>query len=146
MGKPRKKPDAAPAEPVSFTEFATLLQPWFATDAWDRNSATYSSPRDAAAAAHAATCAYEGKRGTILIAATDSTDARKCFDYIKSFFSDVPALAQTVRKVGNDGLEVRSGIKIQVTSDDTKRPHALLAAIHLIPAARDPNKYTNREM
>ena len=116
----------------SFEDFsATVLEQW--TSAADRGALVVTSARVAASrAAYEATVAHTGKKGVVLVAAHDASSARSCFDYLRAYFVDQQQLAGLVKAISSDTITLRSGPKIFVTADATRRPKGVLASIALV--------------
>jgi predicted phage terminase large subunit-like protein len=117
---------------ITFETFAgALLGPWLSDDADQAAGPSLSSPRAAAArAAYEAAIVHSGKRGTILVTASDGSLVRACLDFLKAYFEDQPQLAPLVKRVSSDEIALRRGTRILVTTSP-RRPRDLLAAITL---------------
>jgi hypothetical protein len=72
-----------------------------------------------------------GEKASVLCLATDKEQARIVLGYIKSFFSDVPFLAEMVKRERVDGLELSNNVEIVVSQSDYRavRGRAVALAI-----------------
>jgi hypothetical protein len=91
--------------------------------------ATCTSPRDAAVRAVLA-AVNAAKPGTVRVAAADATLARQCREFVLAFF-DTPKLKPLFLRSSGDGIELRSGVSIQVDSNVAKLSHGAIATIEL---------------
>jgi hypothetical protein len=123
-----KKPPPA----VTLEEFAaTIIGPM----AEPIDGAVVSAPAAAATrAAYEASVVHAKRRGTIMVACSDSGGARECLDHLRCYFTDQPQLSLLFRRSGADVIELQHGQRILVTTAP-RRPRDLLATIVLTPSA-----------
>jgi hypothetical protein len=133
-------PDTSPATDfrnasISFEDFAgVLLSPWL-EDTRQLAGPAVSSPRVAAArAAYEASVVHAGKRGVVLVAASEAAGARQCLDFLRSFFEDEPRLRALLKCMRGDEIVLHGDLQILCTSAP-RRPRGLLSTIRLKPNA-----------
>jgi hypothetical protein len=131
-------PDAAPITFADYCADLALLGPWHG-EAWKRDDATaFSSPREAAArATYAATVEHKGKRGLVLVLATEQGLARECRGFLEAFFEQ-KLLAPLVKRIAPDGIELRGGMVIEVSTNDKRLVRDALCVVELKPASDQP--------
>lgn len=61
-----------------------------------------------------------GERGVVQALAVDRDQAKVVLGYIKAFFEQ-PILRKTVKKETNDGIELKNGLSIEITTNDRRR-------------------------
>ena len=71
-----------------------------------------------------------GERGVVQLLAVDRDQARVALDYVKAFFTQ-PILAQLVRKVTTDSIELTNNLAIEITTNDRRpvRGRTVIAAV-----------------
>jgi hypothetical protein len=72
-----------------------------------------------------------GERGVVMCLACDKDQARIVLNYIRSFFTDIPALKAMVQRETASGFELRNGIDITVATSSFRsvRGRPILCAI-----------------
>ena len=73
----------------------------------------------------------KGERATILCVANDRDQARIVLNYVRDYFTDIPALKRMVTRETRDGFELANGVDIVVATNDFRsvRGRAVLLAI-----------------
>jgi hypothetical protein len=61
-----------------------------------------------------------GERGVVQLLAVDRDQSKVCLGYVKAFFR-VPALKELVANVTAEGVELRNGFAIEITTNDQRR-------------------------
>lgn len=61
-----------------------------------------------------------GERGVVQVLAVDRDQARVCLGYVRAFFEQ-PIFARMVVKDTSDGLELKNGLSIEITTNDRRR-------------------------
>jgi len=61
-----------------------------------------------------------GERGVVQVLAVDRDQARVCLGYLRAYFEQ-PIFAQMVLKTAADGLELKNGLAIEITTNDQRR-------------------------
>lgn len=122
------------AASISYDDFVDhVLAPWRVESAADTTTQTPFAA--AAKAAFSAIVDFESQPGTILVTSLYSDDVRATQHLLKAFFEDQPKLAPLLDRVTPDGVELRGGTRIVVTSSTARRPLNLLR--HFKLARRD---------
>jgi hypothetical protein len=72
-----------------------------------------------------------GERALCMCLACDRDQARIILNYVRSYFTDVPALASMVQRETRDGFELRNGVDIVVATNSFRavRGRAILCAV-----------------
>ncbi|WP_298373812.1 hypothetical protein [uncultured Bradyrhizobium sp.] len=72
-----------------------------------------------------------GERPVVLLLGADRSQARGLLNYVKGYFTEVPALAALVQRETQDGLELTTGVDIIVATSDFRlvRGRTVLLAI-----------------
>jgi hypothetical protein len=72
-----------------------------------------------------------GEKAVVMLLAVDRPQAGVAFNYIKGYFEEVPALARLVRHVGDDSIELRNRVVIEVHTNSYRsvRGRSLLCVI-----------------
>jgi hypothetical protein len=72
-----------------------------------------------------------GERGTVLIIATNSRQARVIFRYVKALLTHIPMLAQMIERETADAFDLNNGttIEVHVASFKTTRGYTIVAAL-----------------
>jgi len=72
-----------------------------------------------------------GEVGTIILVAVDRSQAKVIFDYVMSFFREIPMLKDLVKREMADSLELQNGITIQVSTANFRsiRGRTVVAAL-----------------
>ena len=76
-------------------------------------------------------CLAPGERGTVLIIATNSKQARVIFRYVRALLTHVPMLAQMIERETADSFDLSNGttIEVHVASFKTTRGYTIVAAL-----------------
>ncbi|MER9449333.1 hypothetical protein [Mesorhizobium sp. M0254] len=61
-----------------------------------------------------------GERGVVQVLAVDRDQAKVCLSYLKAFFEQ-PILRKTVKKETADGIDLKNGLGIEITTNDRRR-------------------------
>jgi hypothetical protein len=72
-----------------------------------------------------------GEKAVVMLLAVDRPQAGVAFNYIKGYFEEVPALARLVRHIGDDSIELRNRVVIEVHTNSYRsvRGRSLLCVI-----------------
>jgi phage terminase large subunit-like protein len=72
-----------------------------------------------------------GERAVVMCLAVDRDQSRIVLNYIRSYFADVPYLAQMVRRETRDGVELDNGVDIVVATNSYRsvRGRSVICAI-----------------
>jgi hypothetical protein len=72
-----------------------------------------------------------GERGCVALLAVDRSQASIAFNYIKGYFTEVPALARLVKHIGDESIELTNHVAIEVHTADYRRirGRTIIAAI-----------------
>jgi hypothetical protein len=72
-----------------------------------------------------------GEKAVVMLLAVDRAQAGVAFNYIKGYFEEIPALTNLVRHVGDDSIELRNGVVIEVHTNSYRsvRGRSLLCVL-----------------
>ena len=72
-----------------------------------------------------------GEKAVVMLLAVDRAQAGVAFNYIKGYFEEVPALAKLVKHIGDDSIELRNRVVIEVHTNSYRsvRGRSLLCVI-----------------
>ena len=72
-----------------------------------------------------------GEHAVVMVIAVERTQAGICHRYIRGYFEKVPALAALVKTIGDDSIELRNGVVIEVHTNNYRsvRGRSILCAI-----------------
>jgi hypothetical protein len=72
-----------------------------------------------------------GEKAVVMLLAVDRAQAGVAFSYIRGYFEEVPALAKLVKHIGDDNIELRNRVVIEVHTNSYRsvRGRSLLCVI-----------------
>jgi len=72
-----------------------------------------------------------GEKAVVMLLAVDRAQAGVAFSYIKGYFEEVPALAKLVKHIGDDSIELRNRVVIEVHTNSYRsvRGRSLLCVV-----------------
>jgi hypothetical protein len=124
---------------ITFEQFCSdelLLGPWFTGPQRSADSRVGTPQLAAARAIHSATIDFaNASSGTVLVLVPAAAEQRQTVQYLHAFLEQ-PALARYVARTLPDGVELRSGLVIEVSANDKRLVRDVLSTIELRPEER----------